>query len=358
MKKCQGCGIEMQTDNPEASGYVPQKVFERADVCQRCYRLTHYKDLQPSSLDVEVYEKAVEEAVAQADTVFLVLDTIDFESSLHPAFERLLRRKRIIGVLTKIDLLPAITSEEEAIAWAKRRVVYADNVVAVSGKKGWGIEELSLLRGKVTAVVGTTNCGKSTLVKRLVEGARPTISTAAGTTLNNLTFEDESGTIIDTPGLWPKGRLLEMLCSRCASSLVPDKKITSKLFDLKQGQGISLGGILYLNLKSEKPLIVIAYASEGVEISRVSKEKVKDHWQNLLEQKKRPPCNDCQGNLHYVTKDIRVGNEDLVIPGLGWLSFRHAPAVVEVVAPDDLQLKRRSPLVGPKEKSQKRYKTR
>ena len=350
MKTCQGCGIELQKDNPDFPGYVPEKVFEKANTCMRCYRLTHYRDLQPSPLGVEVYEKAVAEAIEKADTVFQVLDIIDFESSLHPEIERLVRRKRTIGVLTKIDLLPQITSEQEAIEWAKKRLRHTDEIVAVSGKKGWRIEELSNLRGEVTAVVGTTNCGKSTLIKRLIEGAEPTVSPAAGTTLNNLTFTDIKGTILDTPGLWPKGRLLELLCSECAASLVPDKKIVSKLLEVKQGQGISLGGLFYLKLRSERPLVAIVFAPETVEIAKVSDERLENHWQSLLEQKKRPPCVKCQGNLQFEKREMRVGQEDLVIPGLGWISFRHTPASIEVIAPSDLQLPKRTPLVGPKDR--------
>lgn len=351
MKTCKGCGIEIQKENQENPGYVPEKVYQEATQCQRCYRLTHYRDLAPSLLDESDYEEAVIKAVEKSDTVFLVLDIIDFESSLNPAFEKILRRKNVVAVITKIDLLPSITSKQEALEWVKKRLVYADKFITVSGKRGFGIDELQGLRGKVTAIVGTTNAGKSTLVKRLIEGAEPTISPAYGTTLGNLTFSDEKGVIIDTPGLWPKGRLLEILCSSCAASLVPDKKIISKLFELRQGQGISLGGVFYFSLKSEKPVIAITFTPESVLISKVGNEKIDAYLARYNEEKKTLPCEGCIGNLEMTKRDIRIGNEDLVIPGLGWISFRHTPATLEVIAPEKLNLPRRSPLVGPKNKN-------
>ncbi len=349
MRICKGCGIEIQKEDPKKPGFVPEKVFDKAEVCQRCYRLVHYGDLKPSLLDKGSYQKAVSEALDQADTAFLVLDIIDFESSLHPDFDKLLRKKHTIGVLTKIDLLPPITSAKEALEWAKKRLPYPDSFVAVSGKKGWGIDELSRLRGKVTAVVGTTNSGKSTLVKKLVNEATPTISVAFGTTLNNLFFPDSKGVIIDTPGLWPQGRLLELLCLDCASSLVPDKKMVSKLFELKEGQGISLGGLVHLNLKSEKPILAIAFVPESIEVNRVNRDKTVSYLEHFAPNS--PPCPLCQKGLAFEKKDMRIGNEDLVIPGLGWVSFRHTPAALEVIAPAGLSLPKRSPLIGPKKQS-------
>lgn len=347
MRTCKGCGIEIQKADPQKPGFVPEKVFDQAEVCQRCYRLVHYGDIQPSLLDKSSYQKAVKEALDQADTVFLVLDIIDFESSLHPDFDKLLRRKHTIGVLTKIDLLPPITTPKEALAWAKKRLPYPDSFAAVSGKKGWGIDELSELRGKVTAVVGTTNSGKSTLVNKLVNDATPTISVAFGTTLSNLSFTDSKGVIIDTPGLWPQGRLLELLCLDCASSLVPDKKMVSKLVELKEGQGITLGGLVHINLKSEKPILAIAFVPESIEVNRVNKDKSLSYLEQYAKTN-TPPCPLCQKDLTFEKKDVRIGNEDLVIPGLGWVSFRHTPAALEVIAPAGLSLPKRSPLIGPK----------
>ncbi len=353
MRTCKGCGIGIQKDDPQKPGFVPEKIFDQAEVCQRCYRLVHYGDLKPSLLDKDSYKQAVKEALDRADTVFLVLDIIDFESSLQPEFDKLLRKKHIIGVVTKIDLLPPITSAKEALAWAKKRLPYPDNFVAVSGKKGWGIDELSKLRGQVTAVVGTTNSGKSTLVNKLVNEATPTVSVAFGTTLNNLFFTDSKGVIIDTPGLWPQGRLLELLCLDCASSLVPDKKMVSKLFELKEGQGITLGGLVYLNLRSEKPILAIAFVPESIEVNRVNKDKAKSYLEHYAKVKS-PPCSLCQKSLTFEKKDVRIGNEDLVIPGLGWVSFRHTPAALEVIAPAGLSLTKRAPLIGPKNKVNKR----
>ena len=48
MKKCKGCGVKLQNDDPKKTGYVTS--IEQ-DYCQRCFRLTHYGDTK--SLDFE-----------------------------------------------------------------------------------------------------------------------------------------------------------------------------------------------------------------------------------------------------------------------------------------------------------------
>ena len=41
MKKCKGCGIELQHKDREGVGYVADL---KQDYCQRCFRLLHYGD--------------------------------------------------------------------------------------------------------------------------------------------------------------------------------------------------------------------------------------------------------------------------------------------------------------------------
>ena len=42
-ERCQGCGALLQHDRPREAGYTPKA---GSVLCQRCFRLTHYDDLQ------------------------------------------------------------------------------------------------------------------------------------------------------------------------------------------------------------------------------------------------------------------------------------------------------------------------
>ncbi|MEC2490825.1 ribosome biogenesis GTPase YqeH, partial [Bacillus cereus] len=49
--KCIGCGVEIQTENKNEVGYAPASSLEKEQViCQRCFRLKHYNEIQDVSL--------------------------------------------------------------------------------------------------------------------------------------------------------------------------------------------------------------------------------------------------------------------------------------------------------------------
>ena len=51
MKKCIGCGVELQMEDIKKPGYIKDI---NQDYCQRCFRMTHYNDL---TIDILVANK-------------------------------------------------------------------------------------------------------------------------------------------------------------------------------------------------------------------------------------------------------------------------------------------------------------
>ena len=50
--KCSGCGIAIQTEQPELPGYTPEKAMGRGPViCQRGYRLKTYNEAPSVAVD-------------------------------------------------------------------------------------------------------------------------------------------------------------------------------------------------------------------------------------------------------------------------------------------------------------------
>ena len=41
-KKCKGCGSSLQTIDKEKEGYIPSNVYEKADFCERCFKIKNY----------------------------------------------------------------------------------------------------------------------------------------------------------------------------------------------------------------------------------------------------------------------------------------------------------------------------
>ncbi|GAY76322.1 GTP-binding protein YqeH [Sporolactobacillus inulinus] len=51
---CAGCGVKIQTEDPQALGYTPKSALQHDPiVCQRCFRLAHYNEVQDVSLTAD-----------------------------------------------------------------------------------------------------------------------------------------------------------------------------------------------------------------------------------------------------------------------------------------------------------------
>uniref|UniRef100_A0AB33IVM5 Small ribosomal subunit biogenesis GTPase RsgA n=1 Tax=Prevotella sp. GTC17253 TaxID=3236793 RepID=A0AB33IVM5_9BACT len=118
-------------------------------------------------------------------------------------------RVPVVLVFNKQDLL-----NEEELHYQQMMMTLYDSVgyqcVAVSAESGEGIDGLRpLLQGKVTLLSGNSGVGKSTLINRLIPGARQRtaeISDAHNTGMHTTTFSEmlevpSGGYVIDTPGV-------------------------------------------------------------------------------------------------------------------------------------------------------------
>ena len=98
------------------------------------------------------------------------------------------------------------------------------DIIVTSGVKGSGVDILARRLSKEAAwskestCSGVTNVGKSSLIKRLlkIEGSpnAPTVSKFPGTTmgLSNWSILKGRNTLIDTPGLAPDDRIVDLFC--------------------------------------------------------------------------------------------------------------------------------------------------
>lgn len=370
---CEGCGVPLQSEHPDAPGYVPAHVISRGEqvVCRRCYRISNYgKEDQVVHIDEDDAWAMVLDVVAGVGVSVMVVDIVDFEGCYVPTLAQ--SAERLIVAVNKVDLLPSKTPAEEAAAWVADRLeadgIACEGVYPISASQGYGVRVLfdavrkaAGRRGRV-GLVGATNVGKSTLLSRWLKGSGeggPTISRIPGTTLG--VIEREVGRseleIVDTPGLTTKGRLTDILCHACATRLVPETPLGSKLVKLSAGHSVVIGGlaaITPLQLEDEER-IALVFAAGGVPIHRV-KELRLDRWlkgegvpgQSLL-------CDTCRSAVNkdgweQVIVDVDE-LEDVAVHGLGWLSPRRSGLKVRVTVPAGTMVSVRPRLIGPKEPS-------
>lgn len=91
--------------------------------------------------------QAIEDGLAWASGVVVIVDVLDFGAGLPQEFVSLLRGRNMVLAVNKVDLLPAQTPLEEVQIWVRRRLKeYAlpkVEVCLVSAVNGYGFPKLA-----------------------------------------------------------------------------------------------------------------------------------------------------------------------------------------------------------------------
>ena len=252
---CYGCGVALQTDFPEVSGYVtPAEYATKAHhrqldgmmLCARCSDLSHGRMVNavagqggarlrtglitPAQLREQL--SAIREKKA---LVVKVVDATDFHGSFLNKVRDVVGGNPILLVLTKVDLLPKDTDLDELEDWVYHEVVTLRRltlagVACVSARKNVGLKRavgamFAERKGRDVYVLGAANVGKSTFIRAALKAMReegnfgvpakrlPTASAMPGTTLGVIPLRafEGKGVLYDTPGVFLHHRLNSIL---------------------------------------------------------------------------------------------------------------------------------------------------
>ena len=155
--------------------------------------------------------------------------------------------------------------------------------------------------------VGFSNSGKSTLLNKIIYNytdLNETITTSLlpSTTLDLIEIKlNDELTIIDTPGLLEEGNLIDVIDESYLSRVMPKKKINPRVYQVKGNQLINVEDIITIGLSNAN---IVLYISNDLKITREYNKEI-------------------SGLEFDLNKD-----EDLVIPGLGFISFKTKTHVV------------------------------
>ncbi|MCD8870205.1 ribosome biogenesis GTPase YqeH [Staphylococcus gallinarum] len=345
--KCIGCGAPLQSEDPDAPGYVPEHNLFREDViCKRCFRLKNYNEVQDVGLDSEDFLNLLNGLADKNGIIVNVVDVFDFEGSFINALKRIVGNKKIILAANKLDLLPKQINKRRVKEWLKKTArkygLEADDVVLISAMKNEGIEELlesinSIRKNDDVYIVGTTNVGKSTLINKLIErsvGEKDVVTTSRfpGTTLDMIDIPlDETSFMFDTPGIIQAHQMTHFVSDKELKTIMPKNEIKQRVYQLNEEQTLFFGGLARIDYVSGGKRPLVCYFSNELNIHRTKTEKANELWKNQIGSLLVPPNDPKQFDLQNI-KAVRLetGKEkrDVMISGLGFITIDKGAKVI------------------------------
>lgn len=304
-KVCIGCGSKLQTLDKNKEGYINPKVYEKATLCERCFKIKYYGEAyvtdnpkDKTSL-IKMINDSKKSVVYLVDTLTISKETLSVIDSLS---------NKVYLVLTKRDLLPKSVKNSKLKEYISNLTLIKD-VFVISALKNNGVTELynELIKNneKSVYVIGYTSSGKSTFINKLLmlngKSGNITTSSLPNTTLEciNIKLNDKL-TLIDTPGFVSENSSYNFIDVDIYKKLLPKSVIKPKVYTIKKDFMIILGDILRIENNSNEDVNLVFYFKNEIKLNKMRSIK-----NELLKDKDK--------------LDVKVSDKDIILEGLGYI---------------------------------------
>ena len=304
-KVCIGCGSKFQTLDKNKEGYINPKVYEKATLCERCFKIKYYGEAyvtdnpkDKTSL-IKMINDSKKSVVYLVDTLTISKETLSVIDSLS---------NKVYLVLTKSDLLPKSVKNSKLKEYISNLTLIKD-VFVISALKNNGVTELynELIKNneKSVYVIGYTSSGKSTFINKLLtlngKSGNITTSSLPNTTLEciNIKLNDKL-TLIDTPGFVSENSSYNFIDVDIYKKLLPKSVIKPKVYTIKKDFMIILGDILRIENNSNEDVNLVFYFKNEIKLN-----KMRSIRNKLLKDKDK--------------LDVKVSDKDIILEGLGYI---------------------------------------
>ncbi|WP_419095353.1 ribosome biogenesis GTPase YqeH [Aeribacillus kexueae] len=361
---CVGCGVPIQTDNPSELGYAPKQALEREHIiCQRCFRLKNYNEIQDVSLTDEDFLKILHGIGETESLIVKIVDIFDFDGSWIQGIQRFVGHNPILLVGNKVDILPKSVKHQKVINWMKRQAkeygLKPLDVFLVSSSRGHGIKEVASAidhyrNGQNVYVVGCTNVGKSTFINRIIkevsgEGDIITTSHFPGTTLDLIDIPlDDGSSLFDTPGIINHHQMAHYIDKRDLKLLSPKKEIKPKVYQLNENQTLFFGGLARLDFVKGERTSFVCHLPNELMIHRTKRDKADQLYMDHKGEMLTPPRKEQLEQFPELvphTFTIKEKKTDIVFSGLGWVTINEPNVRIVAYAPKGVYVTLRPSLI-------------
>lgn len=354
--KCYGCGAIIQNNDEKHIGYVPKSAMNNEYIlCQRCFRLKNYHQLQNSNLTKDDFLQLLQKIGNQDCLVVYMIDLFDFNGSIIQGLNRHIAYNDILVLANKRDILPQSVKERKLEHWVRRQLkeegIKPLDVVITSGKKNLNLDKIYDLiheyrHGRDVYVVGVTNVGKSTFINSLLkhyakmsEQNLITVSEFPGTTLDFIEIPlDDHSTLYDTPGIVNDDQMTHLLPMKDLKKIIPQSELRPIVFQLNSEQTLYFDGLGRVDFVKGKPASFIAYFSRNLKIHRtktMNADGLYNRHQTFQYQLK--DIEDINDMKQYEFQ-LPQGKRDIVISGLGFITVKSQGVKVIVKVPQHISV--------------------
>ena len=307
MKRCLGCGIELQNENILNMGYTPNL---ENDLCARCFKVKHYGETSIVNKNKEDYLTILEMINRTNDLVIYVVDVLNINDNLSNIKEYL--KNDMILVLNKWDVIPKSVKDDKIIYYLKDKYDFKE-IITVSSLNNYHLDLLirqinRYMKSSNVYFVGETNAGKSSLLNKIINNysnvtPNLTISSMPETTLETIKIKlNDNLTLIDTPGIVDSRNIINYLDKKYYKLLNTNKQIKPKTYQIKKNQCLIIENFLRIDYLEGENNSFTLYIPNNIKVKRMNSR------------------HDYLKELAYREYELRV-QEDLVIYGLGFIKI-------------------------------------
>ncbi len=294
IKRCNGCGAVLQTENSNLAGYVPDLKFK---ICQRCHKLTNYGEVIYSKVNKD-NDKLIDVINKNKKHVFFLIDFLNINDEVINTYKKINSTKNII--ITKKDIIPKSIKDNKIIDYLHNHYLIKEDIYLVSSKKRINSKKIINIMEQNNIlecyIVGYTNVGKSTLINNLLEDKLVTVSNMPNTTIDFINIKVDNKVITDTPGFNYKLSILDLkdyLIKKvnCKNEILP------KTYQTKEN----------LSILIEDDIIIKDFGVNSITT----------YFSNDIKVEKKFNFNTAE------SMELEVpNNSDLVINGLGFINIK------------------------------------
>lgn len=304
MKKCIGCGAELQSIDKTLPGYIDASNIEGKDYCERCFKIINYN--YKSSLHLDNINKYVLDTINKDNKyVLYLIDFLNLNTETINTFKSIRCPKTLI--ITKIDIIPKSIKEENLVNFIREEYNIEDDIALLSSRSNVNTSVIYKIlednNYKESYIVGYTNSGKSTLLNKLKakngKGSDITVSLIPNTTANFIEIDLEDIKLFDSPGFVLNKTLYNDDEYDLIKRINPASSIKPITMQTKDNMILNLEDKIYFNTDNSNSLTF--YISYNLKLDKLFNKDIKNS----------------------ITLDIK-DNTDIVIKSIGFINIKKA----------------------------------